>query len=71
VGAALQVDVFAVYSITLVGGRHVILPTFTAAEVLATIGESAARGLPATSRGRARQPPAAVPVASSQCSAAS
>ena len=31
------VDVFAVYAITLVGGRHVILPTFNAAEVLLAI----------------------------------
>lgn len=28
------VDVFAVYAITLVGGRHVILPTFTATDAL-------------------------------------
>ncbi|GAX72979.1 hypothetical protein CEUSTIGMA_g431.t1, partial [Chlamydomonas eustigma] len=31
------VDVFAVYSITLVGGRHIILPTFNAQEALITI----------------------------------
>jgi hypothetical protein len=33
------VDVFAVYAITLVGGRHVLLPTFSAAEALLTMGE--------------------------------
>jgi len=33
------VDVFAVYAITLLGGRHVLLPTFSAAEVLLAIGE--------------------------------
>lgn len=32
------VDVFAVYAITLVGGRHVIIPSFTAQEALLTIG---------------------------------
>lgn len=32
------VDVFAVYAITLVGGRHVILPTFNPATTLLTIG---------------------------------
>ncbi|KAL4451847.1 hypothetical protein ABPG75_007509 [Micractinium tetrahymenae] len=31
------VDVFAVYAITLVGGRHVTLPTFSPAEVLLAI----------------------------------
>lgn len=35
----MQVDAFAVYSITLVGGRHVTQPTFVAADVLAAIGE--------------------------------
>jgi hypothetical protein len=34
------VDVFAVYAITLVGGRHVLLPTFSAAEALLTMGEA-------------------------------
>lgn len=34
------VDVFAVYAITLLGGRHVILPTFTAAEVLLAMGKT-------------------------------
>lgn len=34
------VDVFAVYAITLVGGRHVTLPAFSPAEVLLAIGES-------------------------------
>lgn len=33
------VDVFAVYAITLLGGRHVLLPTFNAADVLLAIGE--------------------------------
>ncbi len=33
------VDVFAVYAITLVGGRHVILPTFSASEALLLIGK--------------------------------
>lgn len=33
------VDVFAVYAITLVGGRHVLLPRFSAAEVLLAMGE--------------------------------
>lgn len=33
------VDVFAVYAITAVGGRHVILPTFNAQDVLLAIGE--------------------------------
>ena len=32
------VDAFAVYAITLLGGRHVILPTFSAADALLTIG---------------------------------
>ncbi len=32
------VDVFAVYAVTLVGGRHVTLPTFTAPEALLAIG---------------------------------
>jgi acyl-CoA synthetase (AMP-forming)/AMP-acid ligase II len=31
------VDVFAIYAITLVGGRHVTLPTFSAAEALLAI----------------------------------
>ncbi len=35
------VDVFAVYAITLVGGRHVTLPAFNPAEVLLAIGECA------------------------------
>lgn len=35
------VDVFAVYAITLVGGRHVILPSFTPVDTLLTIGETA------------------------------
>ena len=41
------VDVFAVYAITLVGGRHVTLPTFSAQDVLLAIGgwaPSAGRG---------------------------
>lgn len=33
------VDVFAVYAITLLGARHVILPAFNTAEVLLAIGE--------------------------------
>ena len=33
------VDAFAIYAITLVGGRHVILPAFTAQEALLMIGE--------------------------------
>lgn len=33
------VDVFAVYAVTLVGGRHVTLPTFTPQEALLAIGE--------------------------------
>lgn len=36
-----QVDVFAVYAITLVGGRHVLLPTFSAHDALFTMGEKA------------------------------
>jgi hypothetical protein len=32
------VDVFAVYAITLVGGRHVIIPSFSAQEALLAIG---------------------------------
>ena len=32
------VDVFAVYAITLVGGRHVTLPAFDAREALLAIG---------------------------------
>jgi hypothetical protein len=35
----LQVDVFAVYAITLVGGRHVLLPSFNAQDTLLAIGE--------------------------------
>lgn len=35
------VDVFAVYAITLVGGRHVTLPAFSPQEVLLAIGERA------------------------------
>lgn len=46
------VDVFAVMSITLVGGRHVILPTFSAQDVLLAMGEYGNR-LPAAS---SRQP---------------
>lgn len=38
------VDVFAVYAITLVGGRHVILPAFSAPDVLSAIGEGPAGG---------------------------
>lgn len=34
------VDVFAVYAITLVGGRHITLPTFNATEALLAIGKS-------------------------------
>lgn len=33
------VDVFGVYSITMVGGRHIILNTFTARDALRAIGE--------------------------------
>ncbi len=33
------VDAFAIYAITLVGGRHAILPTFTPQEALLTIGK--------------------------------
>ncbi len=33
------VDVFAVYAISLVGGRHVLLPTFTAQDALLAMGE--------------------------------
>lgn len=40
------VDVFAVYAITLVGGRHVILPTFSPQDALLAIGERAARPVP-------------------------
>ncbi len=36
-----KVDVFALYSITLVGGRHVMLPSFTAQEALLAMGEFA------------------------------
>lgn len=32
------VDVFAVYGVTLVGGRHVLLPSFSAADALLAIG---------------------------------
>ena len=32
------VDAFAIFAITLVGGRHVILPTFSAQAALSTIG---------------------------------
>ena len=32
------VDAFAVYAVTLLGGRHVILPAFSAADALLTIG---------------------------------
>ena len=32
------VDAFAMYAITLVGGRHAILPTFSAHSALLTIG---------------------------------
>jgi acyl-CoA synthetase (AMP-forming)/AMP-acid ligase II len=31
------VDAFAIYALTLVGGRHVILPAFSAADTLRTI----------------------------------
>jgi hypothetical protein len=34
------VDVFAVYAITLVGGRHVTLPTFNATDALLAIGKT-------------------------------
>lgn len=33
------VDVFAVYAITLVGGRHVTLPTFNAVDALLLMGQ--------------------------------
>ena len=33
------VDVFAVYAITLLGGRHVITQTFNATDVLLTMGK--------------------------------
>lgn len=33
------VDVFAVYAITLVGGRHVLMPTFSAQAALVIMGE--------------------------------
>ena len=33
------VDVFAVYAVTLAGGRHVTLPTFTPQAALLAIGE--------------------------------
>lgn len=33
------VDAFAIFAITLVGGRHAILPTFSAQNALFTIGE--------------------------------
>lgn len=33
------VDVFAIYAMTLVGARHVIIPTFQATEALLTMGE--------------------------------
>ena len=33
------VDVFAIYALTLVGGRHAILPSFTAQEALLMIGK--------------------------------
>lgn len=32
------VDAFAIFAITLVGGRHAILPTFSAQAALSTIG---------------------------------
>ena len=35
------VDVFAVYAITMVGGRHVVLPTFSASEALLLMGKIA------------------------------
>jgi hypothetical protein len=37
------VDVFAVYAITLVGGRHVLLPTFSPQAALLTLGEGDCR----------------------------
>ena len=33
------VDVFALYAMTLLGARHVIIPTFSATEALITMGE--------------------------------
>ena len=33
------VDVFAIYAITLVGGRHAILPSFAAQDALLSIGK--------------------------------
>lgn len=35
------VDVFAIYAMTLLGARHVILPTFNPADALLTMGEAA------------------------------
>ena len=32
------VDVFAIYAITLVGGRHITMPVFSAAEALILLG---------------------------------
>ena len=39
------VDVFAVYAITLVGGRHVTLPEFTPQQALLAIGACGCRDL--------------------------
>jgi hypothetical protein len=41
------VDVFAIYAMTLLGGRHVIVPTFHPTEALLTIGKP-----PCTSHGQ-------------------
>jgi acyl-CoA synthetase (AMP-forming)/AMP-acid ligase II len=52
------VDVFAVYAITLVGGRHVLLPAFSAPDVLLAIGAPPA---PAPARAHAPAPRSADP----------
>ena len=49
------VDVFAVYAVTLVGGRHVLMPSFTAQGALLTMGKGRGKMLPEEGK-RVRRP---------------
>ena len=44
------VDVFAVYAVTLVGGRHVLMPLFAAQGALLTMGKGQRKMLPKMAR---------------------
>ena len=56
------VDVFAVYAITLVGGRHVTIPAFTPQDALLAMGECrSSTAVPGTACPVGHQPPAHLP----------